>query len=121
MTILTTLTQDPNQANPIILPDGSKAVWTLYYRPQQKGWTYDLSWSNPLNPALAFSLRGQRLVAGPNIIRQFRNQLPFGLMVQTAGQVEPIAQTTFTDGTTTVYVLDPQDVTSIETQIFAGN
>lgn len=120
MTIVANLTSDPVQAVSLLLPDGSKAIWTLTYRPQQKGWSWDLTWSNPNNPTSPFNLLGQRLTTHPNILRQFKNQIGFGIMVAAVGNAEPLLQTSFVDGSTTVYLLAAADVAQVESTIFPG-
>ena len=120
MNIVQNLTDDPNQSSSLLLLDGSSAVLTLYYRPQQTGWFYDLQWSNPKNPTAPFNLYGQRLVTSPNLLRQYQNIIQFGLMVQTVNQAEPLAQSNLIDGTTTIYLLSAADIAAQEALIYPG-
>jgi hypothetical protein len=114
-TILTGLTDNPNQQWPITIPDGTTATLSLVYRPQQLGWFYDLSWDGNTPP---WQNNGRRLVAGPNVLRQYRNQIPFGLTVSTGNNLDPFAQTAFIDGTCTLLLLDPVDISGIESALF---
>jgi hypothetical protein len=113
MKTITGLTDQPKQQTGLVLSDGSRAVLTLEYRANQLGWFYDITWDS-------FTLNGQRLVTSPNILRQFRNKLPFGIAVVTTDNVEPLRQTDFAAGVATLYLLDSTDVSDIETTVFGG-
>lgn len=113
MKILSGITNQPQQEATILIADGTKVTLRLEYRPQQRGWFYDLDWTT-------FSLYGQRLVASPNILRQYRKLIPFGLAVATAGQVEPIGLEDFNSGKITLYLLNADDVLAIEAYSFHG-
>jgi hypothetical protein len=117
MNQLNGLTDAPAQTSGITLPDGTTAVLNLAYRPQQSGWFYDLTWNGN---ASTFQLNGCRLVTSPNVLRQFMNQLSFGLWVYTADQSEPIYQTDFLTGRVALYLLDPEDIANIEFLVFPG-
>jgi hypothetical protein len=113
MKTITGLTDQPKQQTGIVLNDGSRAVISLEYRANQLGWFYDITWGD-------FTLNGQRLVTAPNMLRQFRNKLPFGIAVVTTNNVEPLKQTDLSSGVATLYLLDSTDVADIETTVFGG-
>ena len=117
MTTLTSITDDANQQMTIVLPDGTTATLTLYYRVQQKGWFYDLSWDGFSPP---FQSLGNRLVTSPNVLREYRNQLTFGLTISTADAGEPVGQEDFVNGYATAILLDASDVLNIENTYFPG-
>ena len=114
MNQLQAFTDQPKQTTTIILADGSSVNFALEYKPNQLGWFYDLTWQS-------FALLGQRLVTSPNILRQFRNQLPFGLAVVTTANSEPFNQTDLSDGTTIIYLLEGTDLTDFEPLFQSGN
>lgn len=114
MKIITGLSDQPKQTQTITLADGSKAVWALEYRAMQLGWFWDLSWSGV---AIA---NGQRLVASPNILRSFINKIPFGISVMTQGNVEPLNLEDLADGTSTIVLLEGDDLTLVETAAFGA-
>ena len=120
MTIITGITDQPKQQTSIVLPDGTKAVLYLEYRPQQNGWYYNLTYG-PNTRLVPFVLNGQRLVSSPNIMRQFRNLIPFGIAILTQNNIEPTRQTDFIDGTITMLLLDTADVAQVEAQVYTGN
>ncbi len=114
MKILTGFTDSARQYTVLLLEDGTQANLFLEYRPQQKGWFYDLEYK-------AFVLKGQRLVSGENILRQFVHQLPFGLAVMTDENAEPFKQDAFSSGRTTFILLTPAEASLVETNHFSRN
>lgn len=115
--ILSGLTDQPNQQYPISLPDGSTATLSLQYWPQQVGWYYDLSWNGQTPP---WQLIGQELVTAPNILRQFKNIIPFGITVSTIDGLDPTDQEDFVNGTATMVLLNASDIASIESSVYPG-
>lgn len=118
MKIIQGLTDEPNQQINLVIPDGSRALLSLYFRPQQLGWFYDLVWTR--TDGSMFPINGNRLVASPNCLRQFQNRLPFGLSCVTLRDIEPMTQTTFTDGTSTLLLLTAAEVQNIDELVFPG-
>ncbi len=113
MKVLTGLTSDPAQNANIPLPDGTLANLTLYYRQNQLGWFYDMSYQD-------FTLNGQRLVTSPNMLYQFQNQIPFGLAMLVEGNGEPLSQEVFVDGTGTLVLLDQSDILNQAYTVYRG-
>lgn len=111
MNLLGGLTDQPKQTTTIVLADGTRATLALEYRPNQLAWFYDLEWEG-------LAINGCRLVASPNIVREFRLRIPFGLAVITAGNIDPTDQEAFVNGSASVYLLDAQDVLDVEAAIF---
>lgn len=105
-----TLSDDAKQHLSAIL-DGYSAV-SIYveYKPQQYGWFLDLSWGS-------FSVNSLRLTTSPNILRQFKNILPFGIGVSGVGGAEPVNITDWSTGTCGFYILDSVDVANMEALI----
>lgn len=114
------LTSQPNQDSFIVLDDGSRAKLSLSYRPQQLGWFYNLSWPGNAALPVPFAVNGNRLVASPNILRQYRRLIPFGLMLFTVDQGEPMGRTCFVDGTADLILLSADEVAEIEERGFPG-
>lgn len=105
-------TQDPKQNLTVVLEDGSKAQMSLRYVTNQAGWYYDLTYGS-------FSVANRRLVNSPNMLRQFRGVLPFGLALTVSDGYEPIYQDDFVTGRVLVYVLSQADVLGVEALITA--
>lgn len=114
MNILTGFTDSSNQTTTIPLADGSFATLALEYRPQQKGWFYDLTYKT-------FSLLGQRLVYSENLLRQFRGQIPFGLAVLSTSRKDPMTQSDLALNQTVIILLDSDEIEVVELAKFTRN
>lgn len=112
MTELGGITDQPNQSSRIVLADGSIATIALTYVQNQAGWFYDISWGT-------WAANGRRLVSSPNILRQFREIIPFGLAVYTDENADPVSIEDFADGTSVLYLLDQADVAALEASTFS--
>lgn len=107
---VTAITDDPNQTIGIILQDGSTVQMILNYIPAQKGWFYSLSYG-------AFAANLMRIVVSPNLIRKYKNIIPFGVAVTTIDGYEVVNQSDFVSGRASLYVLNPIDMASVENLI----
>lgn len=115
---VTGITSTPAQIINLTADDGSAATLTLEYRPQQTGWYLDLTW-NGTSPAL--QINGLRVTNFPNLLRQWRNLLTFGLAVVTKDGFEPLAIGDFESGyATMIFLSSPVDVALVEAQVFNG-
>lgn len=114
MNSITGLTDQAAQNSFILLDDGSRVELGLYYRPQQCGWFYDLNWPGSPTLPVPFKVTGRRLVAGPNILRQFKKLIPFGFMLFTIDNLEPLGLSCFVDGTADLILLNAEEVLEIE-------
>ena len=94
----------PRQKQTVSLPDGTSFTISLYYVTIQQGWFIDeLSYKD-------FTVRGMRLVNSTNILRQYKNLIPFGLAVMTAGNREPMFMADLNNDTTKLFVLNSSEV-----------
>lgn len=118
MTIINGLSDSPSQTASLALPDGTRVQLVLTYVPQQLGWFYDWSYVNAAGTS--YTYQGNRLTAFPNLMRQQRNLVPFGIMCLTSDNSEPMGQEDFINGNVTLYLLNQTDVANIEAQIFAN-
>lgn len=114
MNILTGFTDSPHQMTTFSLDDGSSATLTLYFRPQQRGWFFDLTYGNLV-------MQGQRLTYHKNFLRQFVLQLPFGLACLTNDLTDPKAVTDFSSGKAVLVLLTTDDAKLVETVHFKRN
>lgn len=98
------ITQDPLQKQSVALNDGTLVNLTLYYMPLQFGWFIrELSWET-------FITHNIRVTNSPNILHQFRNQIPFGLACFTTAQREPTQQEDFSSQAANLYILTEDEV-----------
>ena len=91
-----------NQKKSLTLPDGSVINMTLYYVDMQKGWFIrELTYGD-------FTVRGMRITRQPDLLYQFRNQIPFGLAC--FGTREPTLIDDFIEDVCQLYVLTEDEV-----------
>lgn len=112
---VTSLNSAARQAISLVLDDGTVADMTLEWVDNQQGWFYSLSYA----PA-SFAVNNQRLVNAPNVLRQFREIIPFGLGCYVPDGGEPWLQTDFISGRVTLLALTAADVATIEERILNG-
>ena len=104
---LTQLDNDPKQEIEMLLDDGSRVVFYFEYKANQLGWFFGFEYDN-------HSYKNIRLTTSYNVLRAYRNWLPFGLRCDTVDDEEPIDLNDFITGYATVYLLTKQDVKTVE-------
>lgn len=109
MFIIQQITSDPLQRQTLILPDGTSLTLTMYFIPLQTGWFItDLVYGN-------FELTGLRITLSPNMLRQFKNQIPFGLACYGNNtNREPTQQQDFSSNNFSLYILSQAEVQEYE-------
>lgn len=104
MLLIRQITKDPLQQQSVVLPDGTSVTLQFYYRPLQLGW-----FLNSITYG-EFVLKGLRITNSPNMLHQWRNQIPFGLACYTDGLREPTQQEDFFSGAAKLYLLTEEEV-----------
>ena len=107
MTWINNITDSPNQGLIFKTITGDAITFDLVYISSNKGWYYSLTYGS-------FKLNNRRLVVGVNMLRAFRNILPFGLACTTIDGYEPVFIEDFKNGRANLYLLDSTDITAIE-------
>lgn len=107
------LTDDSRQSQSLVLPDGTSIDISIYFVPMQYGWFItSLTYGT-------FELDGIRICNSPNILYQWRNQIPFGLACISFDDREPSQQQDFITGASSLYILT-QDEVSQYTEFLSG-
>lgn len=107
------ITNDALQSQEIILPDGTSFQLTLYFMPMQYCWLIrSLVYGD-------FTLNGLRISVSPNMLHQWRNQIPFGIACSCVSDREPTQQQDFITGAAKLYLLS-QDEVNQYTEVLAG-
>ena len=100
----------------VILGDGSTAAIEFVFLPRIQRWAFNVQ-----HPALPTGkLNGLILCCHPNIIRQWRNILPFGLAVASVDGIDPFNIDDFSASRVSVYTLSAEEVLEVENQFFGG-
>jgi hypothetical protein len=101
------ITDDANQVQTVVLPDGSTMSLALVYSPMQYGWFMDITYGS-------FILQGFRVHTSPNMLHQYKNQIPFGLACFTTDGYEPTQQQDFDQGYAVLDILTSDEVAQYE-------
>jgi hypothetical protein len=114
MTLIDSITDQANQTIGLILDSGVKITMTLVYKSNQQGWFYSLSQGS------VSLFKNRRMVASPNMLRAFRDVLPFGLACATSDGYEPIFADDFSSGRAKLYLLNAADLAIVESTIIGA-
>lgn len=96
------------QKRTLFLNDGSSVAITMYYVPMQLGWFItNLTYGT-------FILTNLRVTNQPNMLRQWKNILPFGLACFSKNDREPTQQQDFLSLSSKMYLLTQADVDAYE-------
>ena len=104
MKTLSCLSNDAKQTFAFSLNDGSRVSFSFEYISANQGWFMSLSYGNKL------TIRRRRVVTSPNMIRAFRDIIPFGVSCSTTDGHEPIYKDDFTSKRAVVCVLQGDDI-----------
>ncbi len=125
MIALANLTLNNVQTTNVVLADGSAITFTFRYKPAVQRWFFDVSY-----PTTGFAFTGKGLSTHPNILRTWRNIIPFGQQVSTSDGTDPFMPSDLAPGPGTsarvgVTVLDQTngntDVSAVEAQYFSAS
>lgn len=111
MNIITSLTSDPTQVFSLVGLEGENISCTLYFKPRMNGWFMDIS-------SGAFDVTGLQIVNSPNILRQWKNVISFGIFVYSIDAEDPQFINDFSSGRIQMYLLSQSEVQEIESNIF---
>lgn len=75
----------------------------INYNSSRQGWFLDLVSEN-------FSIYGLRITTVPNVLRQWRKRLGFGIGVVCENKSEPFFLEDFNTGRAKLYLLEPDDL-----------
>jgi hypothetical protein len=115
MYLIKQITVQPRQKQRLIIYDGSFFDITLYFMAMQKGWFIEeLVYKD-------FILNGLRIVNSPNMLRQFKNKLPFGLACFSGQNREPMCIEDFDSENSKLYVMDDTEVLYYENYLAGLN
>lgn len=106
------LGNEPKQEITVMLDDNTRIPLYFEYRPNQIGWFFGFEYNNN-------KYENIRLTTSYNILRAYRNWLPFGLRCDTLDKLEPMDLTDFSSGYASIYVLTPEDVNTTESMYYA--
>jgi len=101
------ITDNSKQDFSIVLDDGSLLGLSLIYRPTIQRWSFDITHEK-------LNLNGKILCTFPNLLRVYRNNIPFGIMIFVLDSTDPIYIDDFLNDRAQIYILSENDVQAIE-------
>ena len=84
----------------------------IEFKPQQYSWFFNLTWGN-------FSLFGERVAVSPNLLRQFKDLIPFGIMISGEDGLDPFAIDSWVTKNK-FYFLSADEVLTIESDTYGA-
>lgn len=108
---VTTLTDSPKQKFSIPLETGEKVAFRFYFDPTQMSWYFDFEINQK-------QYNGNKVVLGDNILRMYKQLIPFGLQVKANFSIEPFKLDDFSSGRVEIYILSRDDVKYVEGKVF---
>ena len=92
---------------------GEVITFNLYFLTRQNSWFFDIACE-----AQGLSCAGMRLCLSPNLLRNFKNNISFGLAVVSTDGFDPSGIEDFVSGRVQIYTLNAADVQTVETDLF---
>lgn len=111
MLYLNKITNDPSQNMNLTGIPGVSVSMALRYLPRMRLWMMSLAWENTI-------INGIIITAAPNMLRAFKNLIPFGLSCLTTNGLDPYGLQDFSTQAANLYLLDTTEVAQIEEGMF---
>jgi hypothetical protein len=90
---------------------GQRIILTLRFMPSQNMWFMDIEYETII-------INGIAVVASPNLLRNSKNILPFGICCNTTSGLDPYFVDDFATERANLYLLSQADVDALEAQLF---
>lgn len=101
------ITNEASQKISVLFDDTAKKIeLELFYRPTQTGWFLNVTYEN-------FVLKGIRVCISDNLLAQWSNVIPFGLIVASVDGQEPLFLEDFITDRVILGILNKQEVESL--------
>ncbi len=110
---ITGISSTPKQTFTLTLDDNSNIDFSLEFFPNQLGWYLKFKYENTICETPL------RVCVCPNLIREYKNTLPFGFMFTTTDMDEIFYLDDFESGRASFYLLNSSDVQQIEDSVYA--
>ena len=105
------ITNDPQQQLSLIGIPSLTIQMDLRYMPRIQKWIMDLAFGTT-------EINGVMIVTSPNLLRQFKNNIPFGISCITTNGLDPYRVNDFATQSANLYLLNAADVAEIESGYF---
>lgn len=112
MKYINKITSDPMQKMILTGISGIQITMTLRFMPRIQRWIMGLSYGE-------VSIQGIPVVCSVNMLRQHKNNIPFGIACIRTDGLDPYQVDDFSEKAANLYLLDEADVEQIESDWFA--
>lgn len=111
MKYINKITNDAQQRLILTGIRGLQITLTMRFMPRIQRWIMGISYGD-------VSIQGIPVCTSLNLLRQYKNVLPFGISCATTNQLDPYTVDDFANQTANLYLLDETDVEQIEGAFF---
>lgn len=108
---ITEISSEPKQRFDIVTEDNQTFELKLEYSDQQEGWFYSITFG-------ILTINNSRIVTGTNILRAYKNILPFGISILTDDLSEPTRIDDFSTQRVKFFILNQDEVKGVETDFY---
>ncbi len=109
--LIDNLTNFADQTTLVKLEDGSTVSIELIFHGATERWVMNVTYGDRV-------FNGVGVCCYPNLMRPWKNLIPFGIACTSANQTDPFNINDFATGRVLLYVLDEADVLDIEENVF---
>lgn len=111
MLYINKITNDASQQLTLTGIPGLQIGMTLRFMPRIAQWIMGVSYNS-------FDVEGITVVASLNLLRPWRNVIPFGISCIRADGLDPYSIDDFANQIANLYLLDSTDIAAVETEWF---
>ena len=109
MQTIDNISNEAKQKHTILLDkDSSRITLELTYKPSVMGWFLDVAYEDNV-----FQTHGIRVTTNSNLLNQWRNILPFGIICQCADAQDPLLVDDFLVGRAKLSILSQEEIQNI--------
>lgn len=111
MLYINKITADPQQQITLTGIPAITIALTLRFMPRIRQWIMGVQTGTQ-------NIQGIAVTTSPNMLRQFRHVLPFGIACLTASGLDPFTINDFSNQASNLYLLNAADVALLEAEMF---
>jgi hypothetical protein len=108
---ITEITDESKQKHLLEIEGFEKATLYLEFKPNKNAWFFSLEWQT-------FSTYNIQLVKNYNLLRQFKNIIPFGIAIYTKSGQDPMTDDAFSSGDAEFFLLTASEVLELEAALY---
>ena len=112
MLYINKISDDPTQQLILIGIASIQITLVLRFMPRIQRWVMDVSYGD-------WAVKGISVVGGLNLLRQWRNIIPFGISCVCPDNLDPYQITDFANQRAVLFLLDADDVAQVEKDWFS--